>query len=124
MRLVLDGDDSHATPDPVRLRQLAGNLVSNAVRHTAPGGSVTLTSRLHAGTLTIDVTDTGIGIAPEDLPQIFDRFWRADKARSRNTGGSGLGLAIARDLVQAHGGDLTVASTVGVGSTFTVRLPV
>ncbi|WP_285688919.1 HAMP domain-containing sensor histidine kinase [Actinoplanes sp. NBRC 103695] len=123
VRLTLSGTDPRAVLDPVRLRQLVGNLVSNAVRHTPPGGTVTLTSGVVPGALVISVADTGAGIPPEDLPHVFDRFWRADKARSRATGGSGLGLAIARNLAQAHAGDLTATSVAGEGSTFTVRLP-
>ncbi|MEC3995384.1 ATP-binding protein [Actinacidiphila sp. DG2A-62] len=73
--------------------------------------------------MVIDVADSGSGIAPEDLPYVFDRFWRAEKSRSRSTGGSGLGLAIARKLTEAHGGTLTVASTPARGTVFTVRLP-
>jgi two-component system sensor histidine kinase BaeS len=115
--------DVHGEPvidaDPVRIRQLVGNLVSNAIRYTPPGGAVTVSAR----DTTIAVADTGVGIAPEDLPRVFDRFWRADLSRSRATGGSGLGLAIARKLVEAHDGTITVASTPGVGSVFTVSLP-
>ncbi|WP_436533364.1 sensor histidine kinase [Actinoplanes sp. HUAS TT8] len=105
--------------DPVRLRQVVGNLVANGIRHTPAGGSVTLAA---AGPV-IEVRDTGAGIAPENLPRVFDRFWRADESRSRATGGSGLGLAIARKLTEAHGGTLDAASVVGRGSTFTIRLP-
>ncbi|WP_234461038.1 cell wall metabolism sensor histidine kinase WalK, partial [Streptomyces sp. MBT51] len=127
------------TADPVRLRQAIGNLVSNAVRHTPAGGRVTLraypagpggekepgdtTERSGADEVVVEVADTGSGIAPEDLPQVFDRFWRAEKSRSRRTGGSGLGLAIVRKLVEAHGGSADVVSTVGGGSVFTLRLP-
>ncbi|WP_405690024.1 sensor histidine kinase [Streptomyces sp. NBC_01185] len=114
--------------DPVRMRQAIGNLVSNAVRHTPPGGRVTL--RVYAtgsggegDETVVEVADTGCGIAQEDLPHVFDRFWRAEKSRSRRTGGSGLGLAIVRKLVEAHGGTTGVASTVGHGSVFTLRLP-
>jgi two-component system sensor histidine kinase BaeS len=109
--------------DPVRLRQLVGNLMSNAVRHTPPGGSVRLVAGVVGGDLVIEVADTGAGIAAEDLPHIFDRFWRADRSRSRATGGSGLGLSIARKLAQAHDGDITIASTPGLGTTATVRIP-
>lgn len=112
-----------AVVDPVRFRQIVGNLLANAVRHTPAGGRVDVHARTEPGHLLIDVADTGEGIAAADLPHVFDRFWRADKARTRATGGSGLGLAIARKLAQAHGGDLTAVSTPGVGSTFTVRLP-
>lgn len=114
--------------DPVRMRQAIGNLVSNAVRHTPPGGRVTLRAYANGAggegdETVVEVADTGCGIAPEDLPHVFDRFWRAEKSRSRRTGGSGLGLAIVRKLVEAHGGTTGVASTVGHGSVFTLRLP-
>ncbi len=112
--------------DPVRLRQAVGNLVSNAVRHTPEGGRVTLCAYAHEegdGTVLVEVTDTGSGIPPEDLPHVFDRFWRAEKSRSRRTGGSGLGLAIVRKLVEAHGGTVDATSVEGEGSTFVLRLP-
>ncbi|WP_257153729.1 sensor histidine kinase [Streptomyces lunaelactis] len=110
--------------DPVRLRQAVGNLVSNAVRHTPPGGRVTLRAYgIDAGSVGIEVADTGSGIPAEDLPHVFDRFWRAEKSRSRRTGGSGLGLAIVRKLAEAHGGTVHVESTEGQGSVFTLRLP-
>ncbi|MDV9178821.1 HAMP domain-containing sensor histidine kinase, partial [Streptomyces sp. W16] len=119
----VDGDPE-LSGDPVRLRQVVGNLVSNALRHTPAGGSVTLRARRVGDQMTIEVADTGTGIPAEDLPRVFDRFWRAEKSRSRRTGGSGLGLAIVRRLAEAHGGTVTVASTVGAGTVFTVRLPV
>ncbi|MFG2071187.1 HAMP domain-containing sensor histidine kinase [Nonomuraea maritima] len=109
--------------DPVRLRQAVGNLVSNAVRHTPPGGTVRLLARRDGGDVVIDVADTGSGIAPDDLPLVFERFWRVEKSRSRRSGGSGLGLPIARKLAEAHGGSLSATSVVGEGSTFTLRLP-
>ncbi|MER6998515.1 HAMP domain-containing sensor histidine kinase [Streptomyces sp. NPDC000410] len=117
------------TADPVRLRQAVGNLVSNAVRHTPEGGSVTLRAYGSGNAdgegelVVVEVADTGTGIPAEDLPYVFDRFWRAEKSRSRRTGGSGLGLAIVRKLAEAHGGTVEVRSTVGEGSVFTLRLP-
>jgi two-component system, OmpR family, sensor histidine kinase BaeS len=113
----------HATADPVRLRQALGNLVANAVRYTQPGGEVVVKLFQEAEMAVLEVSDTGTGIAPEDLPHVFDRFWRADKSRSRSTGGSGLGLAITRHLVEAHGGTVSVASEAGHGSTFRISLP-
>jgi two-component system sensor histidine kinase BaeS len=118
----VDGDPE-LTADPVRLRQAVGNLVSNAVRHTPGGGSVTVTCRQTGGQVSIEVADTGSGIEPENLPRIFDRFWRADKSRTRRTGGSGLGLPIARRLVEAHGGAVTATSVPGESTVFTIRLP-
>lgn len=121
--------------DPVRMRQALGNLVSNALRHTPAGGNVTLAARRDGGDgdtgdggvgadqVVFTVADTGTGIAPDDLPHVFDRFWRAEKSRSRRTGGSGLGLAIVRHLIAAHGGTAEAASEPGAGAVFTLRLP-
>jgi heavy metal sensor kinase len=110
--------------DADRLKQLILNLVDNAVKYTPAGGSVTLSLSKANGTANIEVSDTGVGIPAEDLPRIFDRFYRVDKARSRNLGGSGLGLSIAIWIARAHGGDIRVESKVGVGSRFWVSLPV
>ena len=110
--------------DADRMGQVLGNLLDNALRHTPVGGDVTLTCRRIAGWVEYRVIDTGDGVAPEHLPHLFDRFYRADTGRDRRRGGSGLGLAIARALVEAHGGGISVTSAgVGQGSTFTVRLP-
>ncbi len=109
--------------DADRLRQVIGNLLSNALRHTPAGGMVTLEARRVDGMVHIVLADTGPGIAPADLPHIFDRFYRGDIARDRGTGGSGLGLSIARALVQAHGGDINVVSELGQGARFIVSLP-
>ncbi|WP_336605850.1 ATP-binding protein [Streptomyces sp. BA2] len=111
------------TADPLRLRQAIGNLVSNAIRHTPEGGSVTINCRATLDAVVVEVADTGTGISPEDLPYVFDRFWRADKSRTRATGGSGLGLAIVRQLVEGHGGTVAARSTPGEGAVFTVRVP-
>ncbi len=116
--------DPRLVADPVRLRQAVGNLVTNAVRHTPPGGTVTIGADSNGGHVVIAVADTGTGIAEEDLPRVFERFWRAEKSRSRQTGGSGLGLAIVRKLAEAHGGTVSATSTPGQGSVFTLRLPV
>ncbi|ANS62680.1 sensor histidine kinase [Streptomyces lincolnensis] len=109
--------------DRVRMRQALGNLVSNALRHTPADGTVTLAARPDGDDVLLEVTDTGTGIAPGDLPHVFDRFWRAEKSRSRRTGGSGLGLPIVRHLVAAHGGTAVARSEPGAGSVFTLRLP-
>ncbi|MFF9274208.1 ATP-binding protein [Streptomyces griseosporeus] len=111
----------HADPD--RLRQVVANLVGNALRATPPGGTVTLALRRDRERAVVEVRDTGTGIAAEDLPHVFDRFWRADPARGRATGGSGLGLAVARQIVLDHGGTIGVDSAVGAGTTVTVTLP-
>ncbi|HTI26490.1 MAG TPA: HAMP domain-containing sensor histidine kinase [Kutzneria sp.] len=123
VELVGEADDGDISADPVRLRQIVDNLVTNAIRHTGPNGVVRVVSRLATNSTVIAVSDTGSGIAAEDLPHVFDRFWRAEKSRSRQTGGSGLGLAIVRKLVEAHGGTVTAESVLGEGSRFTVRLP-
>ena len=112
------------TADFSRLDQVLSNLMSNAIRHTPPGGTILLHAAPIEGGVRIAVQDTGEGIPPEDLPYIFDRFWRGDRARTRGSGaGSGLGLAIARQLVRAHGGRIAVESAVGEGTTFTLELP-
>ena len=112
--------------DRLRLRQLFLNLITNAIKYTSRGGSVEVTLKRRDGEVQFAVRDTGIGIAAADLPYIFERFWRADRARSRlsERGGFGLGLAISQWIAQAHGGSLTVQSRLHRGSTFTVSLPV
>jgi len=136
------GDLPLAQADPDRLAQVLRNLLINALRHTPPGGSVTVRAALADGgspatvaggraccqAVEIAVVDTGEGIAPEDLPHVFERFWRADRARSRpappaHTSGTGLGLAVAQSLVEAQGGRLGVDSAPGQGSTFWFTLP-
>jgi two-component system OmpR family sensor kinase/two-component system sensor histidine kinase BaeS len=109
--------------DAGRLAQVLRNLLSNSLRHTPAGGRVTLRLDRANGSARLEVSDTGSGIPPEDLPHVFDRFYRSEKNRGRGTGGAGLGLAIARQLVAAHGGRIEVASTSGQGTTFTVTLP-
>jgi signal transduction histidine kinase len=99
------------------------NLVANAVKYTPAGGRVRIGLTAEESTACLTVRDTGIGIPPEHLPQIFDRFYRVDAGRSRDSGGSGLGLAIVRWVVEAHSGIVAATSEVGRGSTFTVRLP-
>jgi two-component system sensor histidine kinase BaeS len=100
-------------------------LLTNALRHTPSGGRVTLSAAGNEKTVRVTVTDTGAGIPPEDLPYIFERFWRGEKSRSRAAGGAGLGLAIAKHLIQAHGGQIGVESPSegGEGTTFYFTLP-
>ncbi|WP_062202675.1 sensor histidine kinase [Demequina salsinemoris] len=110
--------------DPERIAQVLGNLVDNALRHTPSGGTVTLTARPDDAGVAFVVADTGAGIAPEHLPHVFERFYRADTARDRASGGSGVGLAIVSALVAAHGGMVRAESAgLGRGATFTVTLP-
>ncbi|MFN8475858.1 MAG: HAMP domain-containing sensor histidine kinase [Anaerolineae bacterium] len=112
------------TADAGRLDQVLGNLVANALRHTPPGGCITLCAVPLPDGVRVTVADTGEGIPPADLPYIFDRFWRGDPSRSHARGaGSGLGLAIARELIAAHGGSIAAQSEVGHGTTFTIDLP-
>ena len=112
-----------ASIDPVRFRHALDNLLSNALRYTPRGGRVDVTLRSCEGGAEICVRDTGIGIAPEDLPHVFERFYRADEARARMTGGRGVGLAIAKTAVEAHGGTISATSAQGEGSCFVVTLP-
>jgi PAS domain S-box-containing protein len=107
--------------DAQRLRQVLGNLIENALKFTPRGGSIAVSAMSSDSTLQLQVTDTGVGIPPDELPSIFDRFWHAERdSRERSTG---LGLTIARGIVDAHGGRIEVRSTVGTGTTFTVSLP-
>jgi two-component system phosphate regulon sensor histidine kinase PhoR len=113
------------TADEEAVRQVLDNLLDNAIKYTPEGGRVrVLLRRAGADQVLIDVADSGIGIPRADLPRVFERFYRVDKARSRELGGTGLGLSIVKHLVQALGGQITVESRVGVGSTFTVCLPI
>jgi len=107
-----------------RISQVVHNLLANAIIHTARGGNVRVSARQYDKTAEISVTDNGEGIRPEDLPNVFERFYRADKSRTRNGGGSGLGLTIAKRLVEAHGGTIKVQSEYGKGSCFSFTLPV
>ena len=109
--------------DADRLEQVLRNLISNALRHTPAGGRVVVSVQSVDGYVRLQVADTGTGIAAEDLPHLFDRFYRGDKSRSRRGGGAGLGLAIVRQLVIAHGGQISVDSRDGAGATFMVVLP-
>lgn len=114
--LIIEGDKS-------RVQQVISNLIYNSVNYTDKGGKITVMLEKEGDTAVIHVADTGIGIPEEDLARIFERFYRVDKARSRNSGGTGLGLSIVRYLVKNLNGSITVNSTLGMGSTFTVRLP-
>ena len=118
-------DHCSVNGDPTRLRQLFLNLITNAIKYTPRGGDVELQLVATDQEVSFSVRDTGIGIAAIDLPNIFDRFYRADRVRSRQSerGGFGLGLSISQWIAQAHGGTLTVQSRLHRGSTFTVTLP-
>jgi two-component system, OmpR family, manganese sensing sensor histidine kinase len=107
--------------NPDQIERIVANLLENALRYTPPGGSVSIQTRRQGPEFQITLTDTGVGIAAENLERVFDRFWRADPARLPQ--GSGLGLAIARALARRHGGDVVVTSRLGAGSTFVISLP-
>ncbi len=109
--------------DGVRLGQLLFNLIDNAVKYTPGGGRVELSLDTVDGKAVVKVADTGVGISAEDLPYIFDRFYRVDKARTREVGGAGLGLSICKEIAESHGGTLEAESVVGRGTTFTATLP-
>ena len=125
-QITLSGDlvDVTLNADRTRIAQLLTNLLGNAVRYNRDGGSVKLTIRGDGENVCLSVADTGVGIAESDQPHVFERFFRADKARSREAGGSGLGLAICQSIVAAHGGTITFTSKADEGTTFIVRLPV
>jgi two-component system, OmpR family, sensor kinase len=130
-RLLADGievsireeDQATILGDGDRIKQLMLNLVDNAIKYTSKGGKVTLGLRRADGWAALTIADTGIGIPPQDLPHVFERFYRVDKARSRAAGGTGLGLSIVQWIAQAHGGRIDVQSELGKGTTFTVWLP-
>ncbi len=126
IRLVCEMPDRlpEVVADPDRVSQVLNNLITNALRHTPEGGRITLSAAAREGFVEVSVADTGEGIAPEDLPHVFDRFWRADRSRSRAGGGAGLGLAIVRALVEAQGGRVSATSQgPGTGSVFRFTLP-
>jgi two-component system phosphate regulon sensor histidine kinase PhoR len=115
--------EARVIADEEAIRQIFDNLIDNAIKYTPDGGSVRIVCREEGADLVVEVADTGLGIPRDDLPRIFERFYRVDKARSRELGGTGLGLSIVKHLVQSIGGRVDVASRVGTGSEFTVRLP-
>lgn len=110
--------------DTARMKQVFVNLVDNAIKYTPEGGEIQIKSFAADSTAVIEVSDTGIGIAQEEIPHVFDRFFRADKVRSRITGGTGLGLSIVKAICHAHGGAISLCSTEGVGTTVRIELPI
>lgn len=123
--LLVEGGDTlpPVNVDADRIAQVLDNLVSNALRYTPAGGRIILSGQRANGNVQLRVQDTGPGIPPQDLPHLFDRFYRADKSRQRHAGGSGLGLAIAKSIVQNHGGRIWAESKLGDGSAFILELP-
>jgi len=118
----LAADLSSVPADKARVRQVMLNLLHNAIKFTEPGGKITVTTRKQGDSVTVDIADTGRGIATGDLPHVFERFYKVDKARTGE--GTGMGLAIAKHIIEAHGGDIRVESEEGKGSTFSFSLPV
>lgn len=123
LRCRVESAPCRVESDRKRIRQVMANLLSNAIKYSEPGGEIVLRVGEASDTAFFSVTDQGIGIAPEDQSWIFERFYRTDASRSRKTGGTGVGLTISRAIVRAHGGEISVQSTPGEGSCFTVRLP-
>jgi len=123
LKALVEGDDARCVGDRARLVQVLQNLIRNAVRFTPEGGIILVGARAEDNAVTVTVQDTGSGIPPDDLPHVFERFYRGERSRNRAAGGAGLGLAIARQLVEAMGGEIGVESVVGEGSTFLIRLP-
>jgi two-component system phosphate regulon sensor histidine kinase PhoR len=109
--------------DPVRLEQMLINLIDNGIKFNKEGGTVTISATEKDGSAFVSITDTGEGISAEHLTRIFERFYRTDRARSRDIGGTGLGLAICKHLARLHGGEITVSSSFGKGSSFVIELP-
>ncbi len=121
--VILRNEPARVMGDPVRVGQLVFNLVENAIKYTPEHGRVELSVGEERGVAVIKITDTGVGIAEEDIPYLFDRFFRVDKARTSGTGGAGLGLSICHEIVVSMGGEIDVRSRLGHGTTFTVRIP-
>lgn len=117
------GRETIVTADPDRILQVLTNLIDNAIKFTPEGGTVEVALSQDGADAVVSVADSGQGIPPDDLPRIFDRFYRVDRSRSREAGGSGLGLAIAKHIIVAHGGRIAVTSRLGTGTTFSVALP-
>jgi signal transduction histidine kinase len=124
LRVDLAEDLPLVDVDPRRIGQVLRNLLDNGLTHTGPGGEIVVDAHSDDEWVEVSVRDTGAGIAAEDLPYVFERFYRADRSRSRATGGAGLGLAIVKQLVEAHGGRIEVESEIGQGTWFTFTLPV
>ena len=110
--------------DPEALQRMILNVLNNAVKYNSVGGRVTVELRRESSEIVLEVADSGLGIPPESLSRVFERFYRVDKARSRAEGGTGLGLAIVKHTAQIHGGQVDVESRIGRGSTFRIHLPV
>jgi len=124
LRSELDCPSIEIEVDRPRLMRALSNLLDNAILYNRPGGAVRILVNVSTRFVRIDVTDTGEGIPAAHLVRVFERFYRVDKSRTRDSGGTGLGLAIAKHAIESQGGTLSVVSKVGVGSTFSIELPV
>ena len=113
---MVDGDQE-------RIEQVIMNIVSNAIKYTADGGIITMTAGISGKNVFVKISDNGVGIPEKDLPNLFERFYRVDKARSRATGGTGLGLSIAKEILNQHKGDIRIESVYGEGTDVTITLP-
>jgi signal transduction histidine kinase len=123
LSIEIKGANTLLLADHSRMKQVIVNLLSNAIKYSMDGCSITIEMFEHNESCGFSIHDNGIGIPKEELPYIFERFYRADKSRNRTTGGSGIGLTIVKSIIQAHGGKVSVMSELGKGSTFTVSLP-
>ena len=117
-------DQCETLGDATKLQQVFYNIIDNAIKYTPRGGSVHIEVSRSGRRAIVRISDTGVGIPEKDLPHVFERFYRVDKARSRETGGTGLGLSIVKQIVLLHGGTIDAASREGEGTTFTVELPI
>jgi two-component system phosphate regulon sensor histidine kinase PhoR len=124
VQVMIECPQLQVQADRSRLATALSNLIDNAIHYNRAGGEVRISADLHNGTLHLAVADTGNGIPSEELPRIFERFYRVDKARSRESGGTGLGLSIVKHAIESQGGSIAVTSRLGVGSTFTIHLPI
>jgi len=122
LRVTVDCSPVSLQADPSRLAAAISNLIDNAINYNRPGGEARISGRMEDGIFRLDVSDTGSGIPAREIPRTFERFYRVDKARSREFGGTGLGLAIAKHAVESQGGRIMVESRPGKGSTFSIRL--
>jgi signal transduction histidine kinase len=123
IQVDFSGEKQSIHADRDKISQVIVNLISNALKYTPEGGKIGIRVRGDEDTVDITVSDNGMGIPPEDLPHIFERFYRADKSRNRSTGGAGIGLTISRAIVEAHKGTIIVQSELDEGAEFTVSLP-
>jgi two-component system phosphate regulon sensor histidine kinase PhoR len=124
LRVTADCPAIELRVDRFRLTAAISNLIDNAVYYNRPGGEIEIRGSRDNGTFTLSISDTGEGIPPAEIPRIFERFYRVDKARSRESGGTGLGLAIVKHAIESQGGTVTVSSKLGAGTKFSIHLPI